>query len=102
MSQEEVSRTKELPKMFAILPAFRSFYQKIDYRYPDMLPDVENQQPYISSSQPAMNVKEIEVYMGRHRILEEFMPEKPHRSPSRRIPTAERKTELTLLRVKFL
>jgi FlaA1/EpsC-like NDP-sugar epimerase len=102
MSQEEVSRTKELPNMFAILPAFRSFYQKIDYRYPDVLPDVENQQPYISSSQPAMNIEEIEDYLERHRILEEFMPAKPHQRQSHRIPAARRKTELTLLRVKSL
>jgi len=100
MSQEEVSRTKELPNMYAILPAFRSFYQKIDYRYPDLLPDVENQLPYISSSQPAMSIEEIEDYLGRHRILEEFMPEKPHQRQSHRIPTAGPKTELTLLRVQ--
>jgi len=102
MSQEEVGRTKELPNMFAILPAFRSFYQKIDYRYPDVLPDVENLQPYISSSQPAMSIEEIEAYLERHRILEEFMPERPHPRQSHRIPAAGRKTELTLLRVKSL
>ena len=52
MSQEEVSRTKELPNMFAILPAFRSFYQKIDYRYPDVLPDVENSSPTFPHRNP--------------------------------------------------
>lgn len=102
MSQEEVSRTKELPNMFAILPAFRSFYQKIDYRYPDVLPDVENLQPYISSSQSPMNIEEIEDYLERHRILAEFIPEKPHQRQSHRIPTAGHKTDLTLLRVKSL
>jgi FlaA1/EpsC-like NDP-sugar epimerase len=102
MSQEEVSRTKELPNMFAILPAFRAFYQKIDYRYPDLLPDVENQLPYISSSQPAMHIEEIEAYLERHRILEEFMPEKPHRRQIYRIPTAGRKPQPTLVQIKSL
>ena len=79
MSQEEVSRTKELPNMFAILPAFRSFYQKIDYHYPDVYCRMmENQQPYISSLQAPMTVEEIEDYLERHRILEEFIPAKPH------------------------
>jgi FlaA1/EpsC-like NDP-sugar epimerase len=102
MSQEEVSRTKELPNMFAILPAFRSFYQKIDYRYPDLLTDVEKPQPYISSLQPAMTIKEIEVYLDRHRILAEFMPEKLHQRQSRRISTTGLKTQPTLIRIKSL
>jgi FlaA1/EpsC-like NDP-sugar epimerase len=102
MSQEEVSRTKELPNMFTILPAFRSFYQKIDYRYPEVLPDVANLQPYISSSQPTMNIKEIEDYLERHRILEEFMPQKPPQRQIHRIPTAGRKTQPTLIRIKSL
>lgn len=102
MTQEEVGRTKELPTMFAILPAFRSFYQKIDYNYPDMLPKVHNLRPYVSSSQPSMTVKEITAYLEQHHILEEFLSEKAHRTPGHRVSSAARKPDQTLLLVKAL
>ena len=44
-----------------------------------------------------MNIEEIKDYLERHRILEEFMPEKPHPHQSHRIPAAGRKTEPTLI-----
>jgi FlaA1/EpsC-like NDP-sugar epimerase len=102
MNQEEVNRTKELPTMFAILPAFRSFYQKIDYHYPDRLPEAKNLQPYISSSQPYMPVKEIMAYLERHRIVEECLSEKLYRSLDRHSSNASPKPGLTLLRVSSL
>jgi FlaA1/EpsC-like NDP-sugar epimerase len=102
MSQEEVSRIKELPTMFAILPAFRSFYQKIDYHYPDMLPQMENPRPYISSSQPYMTVKEIMNYLKDNCILDEFLSEKPYRCPSYHSSKPQQKTKTTLLRAKSL
>lgn len=102
MSLEEVNRTQELATMFAILPAFRSFYQKIDYQYPGILPEAKNLQPYISSNQPYMPVKEIMAYLERHRILEEYLSEKLYRSPDRHIPDASPKPDLTLLKVSSL
>jgi FlaA1/EpsC-like NDP-sugar epimerase len=75
MSQEEVRRTKELPTMFAVLPALRSFYHRIDYRYPNELPDTENRSPYISSSEAALSIKEIKAYLEEHGILKEYIGE---------------------------
>lgn len=37
MSEEETSRTYELNKYFAVLPAFRSLYRDIDYAYPEFV-----------------------------------------------------------------
>jgi FlaA1/EpsC-like NDP-sugar epimerase len=102
MSLEEVNRTKELPSMFAILPAFSSFYQKIDYQYPDRLPETKNLQPYISSNQPHMPVKQIMAYLERHRILAEYLAEKFYRSPERHLSDAPPKPGLTLLKVSSL
>jgi len=74
MSGEEVSRTKELPGMFVILPALRAFYRRIEYRYSNMLPDQENRLPYTSASQSAMTVEEIMAYLEEKEILDEFLP----------------------------
>jgi FlaA1/EpsC-like NDP-sugar epimerase len=102
MSLEEVNRTKELLTMFAILPAFRSFYQKIDYQYPVILSETKNLQPYISSNQLCMPVQEIMTYLERHGILEEYLSEKLYRSPARHISDASSKPDLTLLKVSSL
>jgi FlaA1/EpsC-like NDP-sugar epimerase len=79
MTQEESSRTKELPTMFAILPALRAFYRIIDYRYPVELPGGEDQRPYISASQKPMTEAEIKTYLTLHGILEDFISPKPYR-----------------------
>jgi FlaA1/EpsC-like NDP-sugar epimerase len=81
MTQEEVGRTKELPAMFAILPALRGFYQKIEYSYKNMLPDMENRRPYISYLEIPMTIEEIKVYLEHYGILDEFMPAQPHGLP---------------------
>ncbi|MFZ2446361.1 MAG: SDR family NAD(P)-dependent oxidoreductase [Syntrophobacteraceae bacterium] len=73
MSQEEVGRSSELPSMFVILPALRSFYHKIDYCYPHMLPDREDRHPYISSTQEPMPLQEIIAYLGNNGILDECL-----------------------------
>ena len=91
MSQEEASRVKELPTMFAILPALRAFYHIIDYRYPVELPAGENQKPNISSLQGPMTVAEIKAYLTRHGVLDDFVSP----NPSRRLP--ERATAKTMV-----
>ncbi len=72
MSQEEVGRIQELPTMFAILPALRGFYHKIDYRYPEMLPYQEGRSPYVSASETALTVTEIKEYLQANHILDEY------------------------------
>ena len=74
MTEEEVGRTKELPTMFAILPALRGFYQKIEYNYKNLLPEVENRRPYISNLEIPMTIEEIKAYLEDYGILDEFLP----------------------------
>jgi FlaA1/EpsC-like NDP-sugar epimerase len=82
MSQEEVSRTKELPNMFAILPAMRSFYHKIEYKYKNMLPSIGNQRPYISNLEEPMTLEKIKLYLEKYGILNEYIPvSQPHDLP---------------------
>ena len=76
MSEEETQRTRELPNMFAILPSFRAFYRAINYHYPDALPD-RDLTPYISSTEPHMDVEEIKTFLTRHRLLEEYVAALP-------------------------
>jgi FlaA1/EpsC-like NDP-sugar epimerase len=78
MTQEEVSRTRELPTLFAILPALRSYYQKIEYTYEKMLPDVDDRRPYISHLEIPMTIEEIKVYLEYYKILDEFIPAGRH------------------------
>lgn len=69
MSDEETRRTCELPEMFAVLPAFRSVYQSIDYDYPEIV-RTEITDPYVSSTGPMMSDPEIEDLLERCGILE--------------------------------
>ena len=69
MSDEETRRTWELPDMFAVLPAFRSVYQEIEYDYPDVLRK-QVHEPYVSSTGEMMTHPEIEELLERCEILE--------------------------------
>ena len=68
MSDEETRRTWELPSMFAVLPAFRSVYQEIDYDYPEVLRR-EVHEPYVSSTGEMMTFSEIEDLLVKCDIL---------------------------------
>ncbi len=53
MNDEETRRTVELEKYFSILPAFKGFYNDINYRYPDQLSESITK-PYISNSEDCL------------------------------------------------
>jgi len=96
MTEEEGGRTKELPTMFAILPAFRAIYHKIDYHYPDELPAKEKRRPYISSLQDLMPLDDIKSYLMRYGILNEYIPEKYHLSLAYRLPSGDQEADVPL------
>jgi FlaA1/EpsC-like NDP-sugar epimerase len=82
MTEEEVGRTKELPKMFAILPALRGFYQSIEYNYKNILPEVDHRRPYISNLETPMTIEEIKAFLENCGILDEFLsPGQPYDLP---------------------
>lgn len=74
MTSEEVGRVLELPTMFAIPPALRSFYHKIDYSYKDKLPETGRSQPYISSLEVPVTVEEIKAYLRHSNLLDKIIP----------------------------
>lgn len=68
MSDEETRRTWELPSMFAVLPAFRSVYQEIEYDYPEVLRR-EVREPYVSSTGEMLDFAQIEELLVKCGIL---------------------------------
>jgi FlaA1/EpsC-like NDP-sugar epimerase len=69
MNEEETRRTVELPEYFAVLPAFKSVYQDIDYDYPGM-DEVGIDRVYNSESEPAMEKEELRTYLVEKALLE--------------------------------
>ena len=69
ISEEETGRSLELPKLFAVLPAFRQVYEDIDYDYPDVITKrVET--PYTSAQSDVMDKAMIREYLEANKILE--------------------------------
>ena len=70
MSQEETRRAIELPKYFAILPAFSSLYQNIEYSY-DQVVSRQVVNPYNSSNEPCLSREELRQFLQENGLLAE-------------------------------
>ena len=66
MTQEEAVRSMELGDIFITLPAFRSFYAKIRYTYPEKTKKVTR--PYISAQEKFMTKKEIHDFLIHNHV----------------------------------
>jgi FlaA1/EpsC-like NDP-sugar epimerase len=71
MSDEETRRAVELPRMFAVLPAFRSVYGAIDYDYPERVASGVNE-PYVSNRYAPMSRAALREYIVEHRLIEQL------------------------------
>lgn len=69
VNEEETRRTVELARYFAVLPAFKSIYENIDYSYPDAVSGPGIERPYNSSVTSPMSRVELSDYMERHGLL---------------------------------
>jgi FlaA1/EpsC-like NDP-sugar epimerase len=69
LTVEEAGRSLELREMFAILPAFKSIYERVDYEYPDLVGRGVDR-PYVSSGEPVMGLDEVKAYLRRNRVLD--------------------------------
>lgn len=68
MSDEEVGRTMELEKYFSVLPAFRGYYDGIDYHYDGILSEkVTN--PYNSQVEMPLTKEELRSFLIDHDLL---------------------------------
>ncbi len=87
MSVEETRRAVELPRYFAVLPAFRGIYRRIRYDYPDVVSEtVEN--PYVSSNEPPLNREELGRFLKANKLLGSLESGQEH--PDRRFWPGER------------
>ena len=70
LSDEEVSRTLELPHLFAVVPAFRAIYNKISYEYPGAI-SRQVSEAYRSDRQSLMSHAEIIHFLDETGTLDE-------------------------------
>lgn len=81
MSQEETRRVWELPRYFAVLPAFTSLYRDVDYDYPEIVSrSVDN--PYHSGVEKPLDSVGLTALLKENNLLFEDEHVKQH--PSRR------------------
>lgn len=73
LNEEEIRRTLELDRFFAVLPAFKTIYRQIDYRY-DGDGGRQVDRPYNSSQEPAMSRAELAAYLRAHGIFDACRP----------------------------
>lgn len=80
MSEEEVRRTVELDRYFAILPALRSVYNEDSYEY-ETTTGRELIRPYNSANEPAMEPEALRDYLTGRGLLDEALEALPGTSP---------------------
>ena len=68
MSTEEVRRSVELEQFYSVLPAFRDAYDNISYNYKNIKNAIVSD-PYISSEQPLLTVKEIKAFLNKNGLI---------------------------------
>ena len=68
MSDEETRRTVELTEMFAVLPAFRSVYEDINYEYDDIVTKTVTD-PYVSSPANSMSLADLRTFCAEQELL---------------------------------
>jgi FlaA1/EpsC-like NDP-sugar epimerase len=69
LNEEEVRRTVELRRFFAVTPAFKAVYQSIQYDY-DELVSSTIERPYNSALQTPLSRDELANYLDRHSVLQ--------------------------------
>jgi len=70
MSDEETRRSKELNDYFAVIPAFKGFYEQIDYDYDDIVSETVTN-PYHSGLEPCLSQEELLDFLNTHNLLQE-------------------------------
>lgn len=79
MSHEETRRAFELDLYFAVMPAWKGLYKKIDYNYDEILSDdVTN--PYNSSNEMPMGKEQLLEFLQTNNLLHDEMEECQHPS----------------------
>lgn len=69
MTLEEVRRALELPRYFALYPAFSSLYGEIEYTYPEIIRGKVDK-PYHSANEPPLNPEDLRRFLYENRLIE--------------------------------
>lgn len=77
MNLEETRRSWELPRYFAILPAFRGIYRSIIYGYPDVS-SKEVTKPYHSGNETPLTKSQIVTFLKENDLLYEDAQKEQH------------------------
>ncbi len=83
MSEEEMRRTIELENYFAVTPAFRGFYQDVDYTYDKTVSEAVLE-VYNSAHQKLLSYDELKSFLNKYNLLED--PEDPQPETKRYWP----------------
>jgi FlaA1/EpsC-like NDP-sugar epimerase len=70
MNTEETRRAWELDRYFVVLPAFQGSQRNTPYRYSDLVTKTVTN-PYQSNIEPALDKKELAVFLKNNHLLEE-------------------------------
>jgi FlaA1/EpsC-like NDP-sugar epimerase len=68
MSEEEIRRTLELQRYFAVIPAFKTVYKSIAYNYAGLISRTVTR-PYNSAQEQALSLNELRAYLKRSGLL---------------------------------
>lgn len=79
MTQEETRRTLELPRYFAVSPAFSSLYREIEYSYPEIV-NASVEKPYNSANEDPLPQDRLLDFLYDNHLLDKdpaevFVPE---------------------------
>lgn len=77
MSQEETRRTLELPRYFAVLPAFRSLYRSINYDYENVISSTV-EKPYYSENEVPLTQEQLTNFIHENNLLDATINERFH------------------------
>lgn len=72
MNDEEIRRTVELDRFFAVLPAFKTIYRQIEFDY-EGDPGRPVDRPYNSALEPAMTPDELRAYLRSNDVLSDAL-----------------------------
>jgi FlaA1/EpsC-like NDP-sugar epimerase len=90
MSLEETRRAVELPRYFAVLPAFRGIYRDIDYTYPEVV-STKVTNPYVSADESLLSQDELRTFLMSNDLV---VKDRRSEHPDRRYWPGEREEEL--------
>ncbi|MBF0380239.1 MAG: polysaccharide biosynthesis protein [Magnetococcales bacterium] len=71
MSHEEVGRTLELKDYFVVLPAFRGFFDSIEYKYQDVVSQTISM-AYKSSKEQTLSISQLEHFLVSQNLLDKI------------------------------